>query len=96
MPLQELLPSLAAGLLGPFADERIIEILLDQAEKLCHRVGIIDQGQVIATGTLDELRQQAAHGEAYSLEDIFLQLTGGSEERERTRGPVKRLSSLLL
>ena len=36
---------------------------------------------VIATGTLDELRHQAQR-EAYSLEDIFLQLTGGSEERE--------------
>jgi hypothetical protein len=36
---------------------------------------------VISTGTLEELRQQAQH-KTYSLEDIFLQLTGGSEERE--------------
>src|SRR6266581_8222215 len=55
--------------------------VLEIAEHLCHRVGIIDHGQVVATGTLDELRHQA-HVEAYSLEDIFLQLTGGSEERE--------------
>jgi ABC-2 type transport system ATP-binding protein len=46
-----------------------------------HRVGIIDHGHVVATGTLDELRHQAQR-EAYSLEDIFLQLTGGAEERE--------------
>jgi len=46
-------------------------------------VGIIDRGQLIATGTLDELRQQMhAQHEAYSLEDVFLQLTGGNEERE--------------
>ena len=55
--------------------------VLEIAEQLCHRVGIIDRGQVVATGTLDELRQQAQRN-AYSLEDIFLQLTGGSEERE--------------
>src|SRR6267154_1389764 len=55
--------------------------VLEIAEHLCHRVGIIDHGQMIATGTLDELRR-AAHAGAYSLEDIFLQLTGATEERE--------------
>jgi ABC-2 type transport system ATP-binding protein len=55
--------------------------VLEIAEQLCHRVGIIHQGQIVATGTLDELRQQAQR-EAGSLEDIFLQLTGGSEDRE--------------
>jgi ABC-2 type transport system ATP-binding protein len=55
--------------------------VLEIAEQLCQRVGIIDHGQVIATGTLDELRHQA-QSEAYSLEDVFLQLTGGGEERE--------------
>jgi ABC-2 type transport system ATP-binding protein len=55
--------------------------VLEIAEHLCHRVGIIDHGRVIATGTLNELRYQA-HREADSLEDIFLQMTGGSEERE--------------
>jgi ABC-2 type transport system ATP-binding protein len=55
--------------------------VLEIAEHLCHRVGIIDHGRVIATGTLDELRYQA-HREGDSLEDIFLQMTGGSEERE--------------
>jgi len=55
--------------------------VLEIAEQLCHRVGIIDHGQVIATGTLDELRSQA-NREGDSLEDIFLQMTGGSEERE--------------
>jgi ABC-2 type transport system ATP-binding protein len=57
--------------------------VLEIAEHLCHRVGIIDHGQVIATGTLDELRRQA-HGELFghSLEDVFLHLTGGSEEQE--------------
>jgi ABC-2 type transport system ATP-binding protein len=55
--------------------------VLEIAEQLCHRVGIIDHGRIIATGTLDELRRQT-HVEAFSLEDVFLQLTGGTEERE--------------
>jgi ABC-2 type transport system ATP-binding protein len=54
--------------------------VLEIAEQLCTRVGIIDHGQVIATGTPEELRQQARR-QAYSLEDVFLQLTGGNEER---------------
>jgi hypothetical protein len=44
-------------------------------------VAIIDHGCLIATGTLDELRRQA-RSEAGSLEDIFLHLTGGGEDRE--------------
>jgi ABC-2 type transport system ATP-binding protein len=55
--------------------------VLEIAEQLCHRVCIIDRGKVIATGTIEELRQYAQR-EAYSLEDIFLQLTGGTEERD--------------
>ncbi|NLJ40189.1 MAG: ABC transporter ATP-binding protein [Clostridiales bacterium] len=46
--------------------------ILEVAEKLCHRIGIINKGRLIAIGTIDELR----HGEqADSLENIFLELT---------------------
>jgi ABC-2 type transport system ATP-binding protein len=31
--------------------------LLDEAERLCHRIGILKQGQILAEGTLAELRQ---------------------------------------
>lgn len=47
--------------------------LLDMAEKLCDRVGIIHQGQLVATGTLDEVRAQASA--SGSLEDVFLKIT---------------------
>jgi ABC-2 type transport system ATP-binding protein len=47
--------------------------LLDLAEKLCSRVGIIHHGKLIATGTLDEIRQATAT--QGSLEDVFLDLT---------------------
>ena len=45
------------------------------AEAMCHRVGIILKGQLIALGTIDELRAQAEH-EHGDLEEIFLRLTG--------------------
>ncbi len=52
--------------------------VLEVAEKLCTRIGIIDHGRLIAEGTMDELRQ----GErATSLEELFLSRTeeGGDE-----------------
>ena len=51
--------------------------ILEIAERMCDRVAIISAGQVIATGTVEQLRAGRA-GE--SLEDIFLELTGGAEE----------------
>jgi ABC-2 type transport system ATP-binding protein len=47
--------------------------LLDMAEKLCDRVGIIHHGALVATGTLDEIRASAAADG--SLEDLFLKIT---------------------
>ncbi len=51
--------------------------LLDQAEKLCHRIGILYKGRLAATGTLDELRARLSKGG--SLEEIFFAVTGGGE-----------------
>jgi ABC-2 type transport system ATP-binding protein len=49
--------------------------ILEVAERLAQRIGIIRQGRLIAEGTLDELRAQTSGG---TLEDVFLQLTGQS------------------
>ncbi|NLV35964.1 MAG: ABC transporter ATP-binding protein [Clostridiaceae bacterium] len=46
--------------------------VLDVAERLCDRVGIIHKGKLIAIGTMDELRQGDIKE---SLENIFLELT---------------------
>ena len=46
--------------------------ILEVAERLAQRIGIIRQGRLIAEGTLDELRARTQGG---SLEDVFLQLT---------------------
>ena len=55
--------------------------VLEIAQSMCHRVAIIDNGRIVALGTLEELRSQARSGEA-SLEEIFLQLTGGPEAQD--------------
>jgi ABC-2 type transport system ATP-binding protein len=46
---------------------------LDIAESLADRIGIINQGELIAVGTLEELRRAARR--EHSLEEIFLTLT---------------------
>jgi ABC-2 type transport system ATP-binding protein len=56
--------------------------ILEIAERMCDRIGIINQGKLVAIGTMEELRK-LGRGQA-SLEDIFLSLTGGTEEAELT------------
>ncbi len=48
--------------------------ILEVAERLADRIGIIHQGKLIAEGTLSELREIAGQGSS-SLEDVFLELT---------------------
>jgi len=55
--------------------------ILEIAERMCDRIGIINKGELIAVGTMDELRKLGTTGQT-SLEDIFLGLTGGAEEAE--------------
>ncbi len=48
---------------------------LDIAEDVADRIGIIRAGELIAVGTLDELRAEATR--EHTLEEIFLELTEG-------------------
>jgi ABC-2 type transport system ATP-binding protein len=56
--------------------------LLDMAEKLCSRVGIIDQGALVSVGPVSELRATLASGA--SLEEVFLKVTHGEGEATTT------------
>jgi ABC-2 type transport system ATP-binding protein len=47
--------------------------LLDMAEKVCSRVGIIHRGELTATGTMAELRERVDQNA--SLEEVFLKVT---------------------
>lgn len=53
---------------------------LEIAEAMCDRIGIIVGGEIVAYGTMAELREQHDHGDG-SLEELFLKLTGGLEAR---------------
>jgi len=55
--------------------------ILEIAERMCTRVGILKEGRLIAQGSTEELRQLVGHA-GESLEDIFLELTGGHETAE--------------
>ncbi len=58
--------------------------ILEIAERMCDRIGIINQGRLIAVGSMEQLRAMgsSAAGVETSLEDIFLSLTGGAEYAE--------------
>src|SRR5581483_12028478 len=58
--------------------------IMEVVERLCTRVGIINHGQLVAEGTLAELRERAGGGGqgAASLEDVFLQVIGANQRGE--------------
>ena len=53
--------------------------LLPVVEELCDRIGLINNGRLIAVGTVDEIIAQA--GEE-TLEEAFIALTGGTVDSE--------------
>ena len=82
--IKDVLRGLCARGATVFLSTHILEI----AERMCDRVGIIQSGRLLQVGTLAELRQAAVGGAGeadISLEDLFLQLTGGAEEAEIAR-----------
>jgi len=54
--------------------------VLEIAQALCDRIGIMYQGQLLALGNMEELRQRARLPSS-GLEDIFLRLTGTEDLR---------------
>jgi ABC-2 type transport system ATP-binding protein len=48
--------------------------IMEVAEKLCTKVGIINKGKIVGEGTVDDLRKLVRTAEG-SLEDIFLKVT---------------------
>src|SRR5690625_4305232 len=74
--LKNLLRVLCDQGMTAFVSTHILEI----AEQMCDRIGIISDGEMIALGTMDELREHEGIAEG-SLEDIFLELTGGEDQQ---------------
>lgn len=61
----------------------LVSHAMDEVERLCDRVALIDAGRIIAQGTPDDLQAQAS---AATLEDAFVKLTGKSLLNEEEYG----------
>ena len=51
---------------------------MEEADRLCDRIAIIDGGQIVAMDTPYQLKSQIGQPEQVTLEDVFLKLTGRS------------------
>ena len=76
--VKDILQALCKRGVTVFMSTHIMEI----AERMCDRVGIIDRGELVALGTMEALRQRRGEG---TLEDIFLSVTGNSEHADLIR-----------
>ncbi|MFL5828066.1 MAG: ABC transporter ATP-binding protein [Thermoleophilaceae bacterium] len=68
---------------------------LEEADQLCERLAIIDDGRIVREGTPErlkaELRQRRALTTEPTLDDVFLDATGRS--RDRVAGEVQEVSA---
>jgi ABC-2 type transport system ATP-binding protein len=60
---------------------------MDEAERVAHRVGVIDHGKLVAQGTPQDIKEQTGTA---SLEDAFLKLTG-STIRDESAGSADQM-----
>jgi ABC-2 type transport system ATP-binding protein len=54
--------------------------ILEVVERLCTRLAVINHGQLVAQGTIEEIRQRAAAGVDATLEDLFLNAVGANQK----------------
>jgi ABC-2 type transport system ATP-binding protein len=68
---------------------------LEEADQLCDRIAIIDDGRIVREGTPErlksELRERRGDGTEPTLEDVFLDATGRT--RERAAGEVQEVAA---
>ena len=65
---------------------------LEVAEELCDRIGIIQKGELLAEGTVAELKELAGQDDP-RLESIFLHLTGAETESTEDIGFINQNNS---
>ncbi len=56
--------------------------VMELAERFCDRVGIINRGQLVAHGSIPELRERAGLPEDAPLEDVFVRVVGREAEED--------------
>jgi len=79
--LKDLFRSLAANGTTVFLSTHSISV----AEEICHRIGIIQKGRLIACGAMPDIHRQSSgnNGLNGNLESVFLELTRENEDRVR-------------
>ncbi|MCP4417021.1 MAG: ABC transporter ATP-binding protein [Chloroflexi bacterium] len=60
--------------------------ILEVVERLCTQVAVIDNGRLVAQGSMEQLRQQAETGNETTLEEIFLRAVGATSKLESEGG----------
>ena len=66
--------------------------IMDLAQHLCTRIGIINNGSIIAEGSFEELQNQSHSTK--SLEQLFLELTDQSESTSNILQELQQLPAL--
>jgi ABC-2 type transport system ATP-binding protein len=56
---------------------------MEEADHLCDRVAIIDRGRIVALDVPERLKAKHGQGDAVTLEDVFVNLTGRVLEQRR-------------
>ncbi|HSF82753.1 MAG TPA: ABC transporter ATP-binding protein [Anaerolineales bacterium] len=56
---------------------------MEEADRLCDRVAILDEGRIVALDTPARLKAEYGSGQGATLEDVFIYLTGRSLAPER-------------
>ncbi|MGB9728096.1 MAG: ABC transporter ATP-binding protein [Nitrososphaeria archaeon] len=82
--IKDLLRQLASQGVATIMSTHILEI----AQAMCDRIGIMYRGRLLALGTMEELRQMAKMPGS-GLEDIFLKLTGTEDVRPIVEALIK-------
>ena len=79
--LKELLGRMTERGVTVFLTSHVLEIV----ERLCSHVGIIKKGQLVAQGSMAELRAgvPSVEGRTLTLEDIFLSVVGQGADRSQ-------------
>ncbi|MBK5256517.1 MAG: ABC transporter ATP-binding protein [Vicinamibacteria bacterium] len=55
--------------------------VLDTAERLCDEIGVIHQGKLVASGTIEDIKRLRQMGADARLEDVFLQVVGAEKPK---------------
>ena len=63
---------------------------MGEADRLCDRIAIIDEGEIIALDTPDKLKASvpSENGDATTMEDVFIALTGHTFEEAEAKEEV--------